>query len=254
MSDPSDRDPAGAARGGLTTIVRTQRSELVRRQLEDAIHSGAYKPGDRLPSERELVATFGVSRVSVRDAISSLEAVGLVVVQQGRGAFVNDRRSGLGSPMARWLELHRDEWLELHRVRGALDELAAQSAAERHEPSEVEKIVSLHERLAAAVDSGAPVDRLVPLDIDLHLAIAGAGGNRLLYDLLQDLHLYLAESRRFSLSTDGRPAESVREHAELVEAIRQGDGPAAGLAARHHAQSIRELVVAASVPGAGDDA
>src|SRR5439155_19199187 len=83
----------------LTTINRTGRSEEVRLQIERAIRSGDVAPGERLPAERELVETFGVSRVSVREAIRSLEALGLVRVYQGRGAFVSDRRSGLGEPL-----------------------------------------------------------------------------------------------------------------------------------------------------------
>src|SRR2546422_9529088 len=116
----------------LTTIKRTQRSEEVRLQIERAIRAGDFAPGDRLPSERELVETFGVSRVSVREAIRSLEALGQVTVHHGRGVFVTDRRSGLGEPMARWLQLHRDETIELVAVRAALDALSAEQAGRRY--------------------------------------------------------------------------------------------------------------------------
>src|SRR6266508_1574250 len=150
----------------LTTIKRTQRSEEVRLQIERAIRTGDFAPGDRLPSERELVETFGVSRVSVREAIRSLEALGQVTVQHGRGVFVTDRRSSIGEPMARWLELHRDETIE-----------------------------RTHEQLRAAVKSGATTDDLVRLDGDFHLAVAEASGNRLLYDLLVDLNAYLSSHR-----------------------------------------------------------
>src|SRR5205814_1294850 len=77
----------------LKTIKRIQRSAAVRNQLEGAIRRGDYAAGERLPSECELVETFGVSRVSVREAIRSLEALGHVTVQHGRGVFVTDRRS-----------------------------------------------------------------------------------------------------------------------------------------------------------------
>src|SRR6266516_6435732 len=145
----------------LTTIKRTQRSEEVRLQIERAIRSGDFAPGDRLPSERELVETFGVSRVSVREAIRSLEALGFVRVYQGRGAFVTDRRSGFGEPMARWLEMHRGEVLELLGVRGALDELAAASTVEHYDAEKVRAIVAAHEAFSAAVEGDASTAELV---------------------------------------------------------------------------------------------
>jgi DNA-binding FadR family transcriptional regulator len=234
----------------LRTIKRTQRSEEIRRQIEAAIMNGDFAPGERLPSERELVETFGVSRVSVREAIRSLEALGFLRVYQGRGAFVSDRRSGLGEPMARWLDLHRGEVLELLGVRGALDEHAAQLAAEAVDPAREESIVATHRAFAEAAEADdVSAADLVPLDIDFHLAIAEASGSRLLYDLLSDLHSYLAESRYLALVPPGRPRQSAAEHALIVEAIQAHDAAMARLATNRHIASVRELVAA----GLGDE-
>lgn len=238
----------------LTSIKRTQRSEEVRLQIERAIRQGDFAPGERLPSERELVQTFGVSRVSVREAIRSLEAVGLVSVHQGRGAFVSDRRSGFGEQMARWLETHRDELLELLGVRGALDELAAASAVENYDPVKVAAIFAAHEAFRTAVDERAPTAELVARDVDFHVAIAEASGNRLLYDLLSDLHLYLAESRHLTLTPSGRPAQSALEHEEIVEAIRARDPALARVATSRHIASVSELVIAGLEAGAQEAA
>jgi GntR family transcriptional repressor for pyruvate dehydrogenase complex len=228
----------------LRTIKRTQRSEEIRRQIEDAIRGGNFAPGERLPSERELVETFGVSRVSVREAIRSLEGLGLVRVHQGRGAFVTDRRSGLGEPMARWLDRHRDEVLELLGVRGALDEYAAALAVEHHDPARVAAIAAANAAFAEAVSTGASTEDLVRMDIDFHVAIAEASGNRLLYDLLADLHSYLAESRYLALVSPGRPAQSAAEHARVVEAIQARDAPRARAAASRHIAEVRAIVAA----------
>ena len=228
----------------LRTIKRTQRSEEIRRQIDTAIRNGDFAPGERLPSERELVETFGVSRVSVREAIRSLEAVGLVTVHQGRGAFVTDRRSGLGEPMARWLDIHRDEVLELLGVRGALDEYAGELAVEHHDPAKVAAIAAASQAFTDAVTAGAPTEELVPLDIDFHMTIAEASGNRLLYDLLSDLHSYLAESRYVALVPAGRPAQSASEHALIVEAIQGRDAALARLATSRHITGVREIVAA----------
>lgn len=234
--------PAEGRTSPLRTIKRTQRSEEIRRQIEAAILNGDFAPGERLPSERELVETFGVSRVSVREAIRSLEALGFLRVYQGRGAFVTDRRSGLGEPMARWLDLHRDEVLELLGVRGALDEYAAQLAVENFDPAKVQDIVAAHEAFVAVVAEDAAATDLVPLDIDFHIAIAEASGNRLLYDLLSDLHSYLAESRYLALVPEGRPQRSAAEHALIIEAIQARDAAMARLATSRHIAGVREIV------------
>jgi len=241
---PSRRQAADGRPSPLTTIKRTQRSEEIRRQIEGAIRGGDFAPGERLPSERELVETFGVSRVSVREAIRSLEAVGLVRVYQGRGAFVNDRRSGLGEQMARWLSVHRDEVLELLGVRGALDEYAAELAALSRDTARKAAIVEANERFVEAVENREPPESLVPLDVDFHVAIGEASRNRLLYDLLSDLHEYLAESRYVTLSPERRPPRSAAEHAAIVDTIVAGDGPAARLATRQHIANVRKVVAA----------
>lgn len=239
------RSASGAApKSPLRTIKRTQRSEEIRRQIEDAIRSGDFGPGDRLPSERQLVETFGVSRVSVREAIRSLEALGLVRVFQGRGAFVTDRRSGLGEPMARWLEIHRGEVLELLGVRGALDEYAAQLAAESKNTESRAMISVAAAAFAAAATREAGVEELIQLDVDFHMAIAEASANRLLYDLLTDLHSYLAESRYLALAPAGRPARSAGEHASIVDAIDAAEAEAARQATREHIASVRTVITA----------
>ncbi len=228
----------------LTAINRTQRSEEVRLQIERAIRSGQFAPGERLPSERELVETFGVSRVSVREAIRALEALGFVKVYQGRGAFVTDRRSGFGEPLARWLELHRDEVLELLNVRGALDALASAEAAANGNKKKLGAIESAHKSFADAVSSHAETGDVAAADVAFHLAIAEASGNRLLYDLLSDLHFYLSESRHAVLAPPDRPAQSAVDHGAIVDAIRAGDAEGARTATSRHIDSVRRLVSA----------
>jgi GntR family transcriptional repressor for pyruvate dehydrogenase complex len=219
------------------------RSVQVREHLEAAIKRGEFKPGDRLPSERELTEIFGVSRVSVREAISSLDAVGLVEVRHGHGCFVTEPSGEQG---ARWLALHHGEALELLTVRGALDELAAREAASRAEA--VADIGAAHEAFAAASEAGARVDELSELDVAFHMAIAEASGSPLLADLLRDLHRHSADvSRAHAYVPAERSTQSARDHAAIVDAIAAGDAERAGAAAAAHVARARELVAAAVV-------
>jgi DNA-binding FadR family transcriptional regulator len=228
---------------GLKTIARIQRSTEVRNQLEAAIRRGDFAPGSKIPSERELVETFGVSRVSVREAIRSLEALGQVTVQHGRGVFVNDRRSGVGEPMARWLDLHRDETVELIDVRAALDATAVEKAVLRYRAAEIEAVEQAHDQFRAAVEAGASADELVLLDGQFHLAIAEASGNRLLYDLLVDLNAYLSSHRHVALSAEGRARSSLCEHDRVVEAMLERDAERARSAMVAHLNSVRAYFI-----------
>jgi GntR family transcriptional repressor for pyruvate dehydrogenase complex len=230
---------ADGGSGGLKTIARIQRSTEVRNQLEAAIRRGEFAPGSKIPSERELVETFGVSRVSVREAIRSLEALGQVTVQHGRGVFVNDRRSGVGEPMARWLDLHRDETVELIDVRAALDATAVEKAVIRYREAEIETIERAHDAFREAVQAEASADELVRLDGEFHLAVAEASGNRLLYDLLVDLNAYLSSHRHVALSAEGRAERSLHEHDRVVEAILERDVERARVAMTAHLASVR---------------
>lgn len=230
------------------TIERTPRSELVREQLEGAIARGDFKPGDALPSERELVDVFGVSRVSVREAIRSLEAVGLVEVYQGRGCFVaKGPTDGYVAPFVRWLEVHRDDVVDLIKVRGALDELAAESAAQRADARSLARVEKAHEAFSRAIEEPhARLDRIVELDIEFHLAIAEASGSKLMRHLLDDLNSHLHESRRIALSPDGRPKESALEHSLIVRALLEGKPADARAAAARHVDAVRVAVARAS--------
>jgi DNA-binding FadR family transcriptional regulator len=75
----------------LFTPIQNQKiSERIITQFEELIHSQRLKPGDRLPSERELTEMFGVGRPTIREALQSLQMVGLMDVQQGRGSFIKE--------------------------------------------------------------------------------------------------------------------------------------------------------------------
>lgn len=220
-----------------TTLMSVSRTQQVREQLEAAIERGDYAAGDRLPSERELVELLGVSRVSVREAIRALEAVGLVRVEHGRGCFVAESRSDqYASSFSHWLTVHKDEIFELLKVRGALDELAAEAAATEADAAAVARLVVLNADFRAA---GATMQELVDHDVAFHEGIAEASASPLLCDLLRELHLTFNESRRATLQPQGRPDESAREHDAIIAAIEKGDPQAARAAVAAHLASVR---------------
>jgi GntR family transcriptional repressor for pyruvate dehydrogenase complex len=240
----------GPARPAFSRLKLVPRPTQVREQLEQAIRRGDYLPGDRLPSERELSELFGVSRVSVREALRSLEALGFVEVRQGYGTVVLDPASRASRDLRRWVELNRDEALDLLLVRGALDELAAGEAARRQDEVAMAAMRRAHEAFAGAAEEQEPIDRLRELDIAFHIAVARASGSELLANLLTDLHDHLAESRSVGFRPPDRPRRSAQEHAAIVEAIESGDRAAAAAATATHIAHVREILMA-GLPGDG---
>jgi GntR family transcriptional repressor for pyruvate dehydrogenase complex len=225
----------------FSRLSTVSRSDQVRDQLESAIRRGDYAPGDKLPSERELTEMLGVSRVSVREGIRSLEAIGLVEVRHGNGCFVLDPARRTGRELGRWLDLHRDAVIELLVVRAPLDELAAGLAAERRDREALARVRAAHEAFLAEIGRGR-VDELSDLDIAFHVAIARASGSDLLYDLLDDLHQHLRESRKAGFEVEGHPARAGREHVAIVDAIERGDAEAARRSVSEHVARVRRVL------------
>ncbi|MGI8535401.1 MAG: FadR/GntR family transcriptional regulator [Mycobacteriales bacterium] len=238
-----DKDGRGNAVSAFTTIARVGPTQQIREQLLAAIEGGDYPPGSALPSERALCESFGVSRVSVREAIAGLEAMGLIVVKHGRGAFV---REGAGeeyaAPFAKYLQLHRDELLELLRVRGALDELAAEEAALHGTKNGVARLVEANERFRTAAEGELGAGRLALLDVAFHVSIAEAVGGSLLPSLLRELNGILDDSRRMTLAREGQLPRSAAEHQAIVDAILGRDAAEARRAANQHLAGIRTWV------------
>lgn len=224
----------------LTAVKRVSPTQQVRDQLLAAIESGEYAPGALLPSERELCEIFGVSRVSVREAIAGLEAMNLISVRHGLGAFVqegiHDRYAG---SFGKYLELHQEQLIDLTKVRGALEGLAAEEAARAGSKSALRKIESAErafEKAAQAGDSNAAAE----CDRAFHLAIADASASELLSRLVHEVNDLFTESRAATFAQEGQLANSVADHQEILKAILDGDVARSRVAVVNHMRRISD--------------
>lgn len=201
--------------------------ERIAAHVDGLIGTGRLAPGDRLPSQRDLAQIFGVSRLSVREAVHRLEALELVVVRRGAGAFVARRAAAPSvepeTPLPSVIDVE-----ELFEVRRLLEPAAAEWAALRADCSALaalQRVAGQFEAAAAAPERR--FDLLAVRDVQLHLEIAQCADNALLGRLierLQDLHRLQLE---WSLRRSGRVEETVAEHSRVVDAIAGGDPQAA---------------------------
>lgn len=234
----------GSVPAEFTSVHRVRPTQHVREQLLAAIERGDYPPGSALPSERVLCETFGVSRVSVREALAGLESTGLVRVEHGKGAFVRDSANdSYVGPFVKYLNMHRDELVELLKVRGVLDELAAAEAIEHASDEDLTQMLNAELAFRTAVESGETnLNKLSELDVAFHVSIASLGKGELLHLLITELNQVLKESRRVTLSRPGQLQRSANEHKDIAEAIVARDTESARQAVQHHLHQIRKWV------------
>lgn len=225
---------------GFSAVSRMSPTQQVQTQLLAAIENGEYPPGEKLPSERLLCESFGVSRVSVREALAGLAATGLIEVRQGSGAFVRRRVSDeYAGPFGLYIAANRHDLGELLLVRGALDGIAAAEAATKSTAKSRKHLESVHKKFAAAVEAEADPRTLSDLDVMFHEAIASASQGSLLPDMLEHLNSVLVESRHILFAQSGQPKRSLKDHASILEAIVSGDAATAQRRAIKHADKMR---------------
>jgi GntR family transcriptional regulator, transcriptional repressor for pyruvate dehydrogenase complex len=213
-------------------------SDRIAQQIVNLIGSEQLRPGDRLPSERELAALLGVSRPSVREAVKSLEAQGRLVVRHGQGVFVavpqsqKDLRAALASQQV--------TLGELFAMREVLEVPAAGWAAAAGDDDRIASISAALDELNTASNAN-PRDftRLQALDAAFHMRIVEAAGNRFLRQTLGVLQEMLATGMETTLLIPGRLAKSRAEHERILDALQQGDSAAARSAARRHIRSAQ---------------
>jgi len=213
---------------------------LALEQLVEIITSGEVGPGDRLPTERELGRRLGLSRSTVREAIRSLELLGVLDSRQGDGTYVRTLDARLILEATGFVSrLLRDEdVLEMFQVRAVLDSAAAALAAARSDPSDREE---LQRRFDEIVHSTTP-ESYLEADIAFHAHIAALSGNRLLAALIESFSVRTHPIRlhtQIYVSSEVHTSAQIplNEHAGILAAILSGDPLAASVEAAAHARN-----------------
>jgi GntR family transcriptional repressor for pyruvate dehydrogenase complex len=219
------------------TPARPPLYEQVAARVRELAEATGLGPGDRLPPERELAQHLGVSRSSVREALTLLRAAGLVHTRQGDGVYLQrppeQIPAGLTAAFA-----GRPSMPRIMEVREALETHLARLAARRRSPQDVDRLSAAHEAMAAAIDRG---DDPCDADARFHAAIAHAADNPMLEELMGQLATPIALTRRASLSRPGRPARSLEGHRRILEAIVARNEEGASAAMREHLMVVADV-------------
>lgn len=205
---------------------------LLEREIESMILDGRLSEGGRI-NENQLAATFGVSRGPVREALRSLEALGLVELLPNRGVFIRS--------------LDITQVVEMYGVRAALFGYAAQLLAARAAPEVIARLRGMLDEMADAAQAH-DFDRYYPLNFAFHDFIVERAGNGVLTAQYRGLVKQLRLYRAGNLMTGNTLELSNEEHARIVAAIEGRDAASAYQTSFDHVERGKERLLARSTP------
>lgn len=220
-------------------------SDEVAGAIQSAISKGEITPGSRLPSENEMAKDFDTGRGTVREALRSLESMGLVEIRTGSGTYV------LESPMngdvlperLQWLADRRDLVVEMLEVREVLQGQAVHGFAESADDEAREQMRANLEDLRAAITAGDR-DAISEADSRFHLLVSENCGNSMLGQLCAYIEdIYRTSNRAL---VDLRSIDTTRhiltEHSEVVEAVLDRNADGAQAAMRRHISKVTDAI------------
>ena len=238
---PLRRRSGPAPPTGLRPLASPSLAHALVERLSAEILSGRLAPGARLPTEQDLIATTGVSRTVVREAIAALRAEGLVVTRQGAGAFVAEdsrRPFRIDSPDLGSLA----EVLAVMELRTGIEVEAAGLAAERAGAADLRDIAAAHAAIGRAIERGDPA---IDQDFAFHRSIAAATRNPQFAHFLEYLGRFIIPRQTIRMASDAAERLAYlrtiqKEHLAIVKAIRAKSVRKARAAMHSHLSNSRK--------------
>jgi len=214
--------------------------EGIRGHIQELIHKGELRVGDKLPPERKLAETFKVSRNSVREALRALAEKNIVRSRRGDGTYICVPDESVAAvSLSQALQAQRKRVEEIFEFRKLLEPQIAFLAAQHITRKEMDRlkilIVDQERRIMAGKDDA-------DLDAAFHRLLAGATGNRVIHEVVKTVGHILRETRSEALKSEERRTASVRTHILIIDALERGDGEGAREAMHRHLAEIERTV------------
>jgi len=220
-------------------IERRTVYELVAERLLEHISQRRLRPGDALPTERELTQVYHVGRSSVREALRMLQSNGLIK-PAGKGVFVvAEFANPLNHSLHLLLTLRETDLRELFEVRKILEgETAALAAARRTD----EDLAQMERAIAEMVEGLAAQDWYIEADLRFHLTIAAATRNRIALRMMQAVRDLLQRALSSIYHIPGSPQRSIEQHRLILDAIARRDAEGARRGMQEHLARVERDV------------
>ena len=220
----------------FSSIKPKKISEEIVKQLRFLIFDGKLQPGEKLPPERELAKSLNVSRPPLREALNTLQGMGLIEIQQGNRTFVRPITTrSIYDPLVSFCKESPKNFLQVFEIRKILDIGSVSLAAERATPKQITKL----EMIVKQMEDDLRNNRLgAKPDLDFHLEIVKATQNQAYNHLATTVYDLLQEEMRIAWGGIFNNSESktalLEQHKKIIDSIKSHDPKKARRAAREH--------------------
>lgn len=211
--------------------------------IRQAIMDGYFPPGSRLPTEQQLAMQMGVGRSSVREAVEHLVAIGLVERRRGLGVFVSGaqaRTEGIVAALVPTLMLDQPSLQWLLEVRQTVEPRVAAMAARRATEEDLRELAAVVRRLE---EQRSEPEAYAHTDLEYHLRIAQASGNRLFPHIIEGIHALFAHELLITVRVAGAISRSLPYHLRIFEALRARDAAAAEDLMAEHLTDVEQQLI-----------
>lgn len=229
----------------IKKITKQKIYEEIANQIKEQLVSGVLKPGDKLPSTKELTERYAVGRSTVREALSALKAWGFIDIRQGEGCYVKEVNvSEVGKPDFQTLIMNKQTILELIEARKALEVSNAALAAEKRTEADLIALDAILQQMQLNLGNEAEGEQA---DFQFHLKLANATQNTIMVRLLEtisgQMETAIRETRRLQMYANRQVSEKLwSEHQQIYDAVKQGDARKAEEAMRHHLFHVERVL------------
>jgi DNA-binding FadR family transcriptional regulator len=220
--------------------LKTERlNTATQEQIKVYIFESGLKAGDPLPTEKALEDQLGISRTSIREALRSLEAIGIVETRHGVGRFLREfNYDAILENLSYNINVNVKSFREIIDVRMALESSFLHKVVPKFDDCDIRALYEILDRLAEEVDAGEKEEQLIRIHTDFHLKLYEKENNDLLLHLIRifaTIQRTLAVANRYRTSDR---SEFIRLHRRLVEAIDRRDAVLAERRLREHFKDV----------------
>ncbi|KAE8761678.1 MULTISPECIES: FadR/GntR family transcriptional regulator [Paraburkholderia] len=198
--------------------------------IRERIEVGVYPVGSLLPAQRQLSEELAISRASLREALSTLEALGLLMIRPGKGVYVESAQAAAAQP---WRFAEQSSLPDTYQMRFALEGFIARMAALAVTDSDLawfeDNIAAMQTALACD-----ELDEAARLDYDFHMRIVSIAGNAAIESILSSAAEIMKESQRMPFYRRELVLSTYTEHRAILDALKARDSAAAGKAIETH--------------------